>query len=170
MLSSPLIQKIEHNWETIALQVIAQRARDPRLPHYRTLADSELRERARDLVENLAKWLETHDDGWVERTYQSLGRRRFYESIPLHEVIHKTNLVNRQIRQFAVDENLELTPVEIYAEMELLRHLAAFFDLVLYGISKGYESALRESDGEDLRRQVAALTEPRPWFPGSLWP
>ena len=169
MLSSPLIHKIEENWERIAFQVIELRKRDTRLPNYRTLADSELRERARDLATNLGKWLDSQDDAWVVRTYEALGRQRFYQSIPLHEVIHKVNLIQSQIRRFAVDENLEMSPVEIYAEMELMRHLAEFFDLVTYGIAKGYEAALRESDGEDLRRQVAALTKPEADAPGSLW-
>ncbi len=160
MLSSPLIEKIERNWEAIALQVLDLRKRDPRLPNYRTLADSELRERARDLATNLAKWLANGSDDGVIRTYEALGRQRYYQSIPLHEVIHKINLIQSQIRRYAVDQNLELSPVEIYAELEFLRHLAGFFELVIYGIAKGYEAALRESDGEDLRRQVAALTAP----------
>lgn len=167
MLSSPLIEKIERNWESIALQVLDLRKRDPRLPNYRTLADSELRERARDLATNLAKWIENGSDDAVIRGYEALGRQRFYQSVPLHEVIHKINLIQSQIRRFAVDQNLELSPVEIYAELEFLRHLASFFELVIYGIAKGYEAALRESDGEELRRQVAALTAP-PTYSRSL--
>ena len=68
MLSSPLIEKIERNWEAIALQVLDLRKRDPRLPNYRTLADYELRERARDLATNLATWQPRVYAGILART------------------------------------------------------------------------------------------------------
>ncbi len=141
MLSSPLIAKIERNWEQIASQVIDLRKRDPRLPNYRALPDEELRERAHDLVTKLARWLEHRKDDWVVSTYEALARERFRQGIPLSELIHKINLIQSQIRRYAIDQNLELSAVEIYAEIELLRHLAAFFDLVLYGIARGYEAA-----------------------------
>lgn len=144
MLAQNLLLRIENNWEKIASQVIAEQRRDPLLAHYQTLSEAELRERVRDLATNLGAWLNERDESRLIAHYEKLGRRRFREGIPLHEVIHKITLIKRVIREFATEQNLALTPIEIYAELDLLRTMAAFFDFVIYRVARGYEQALRE--------------------------
>ncbi len=163
MLSAHLLQRIERNWDRIAAQVIAERDRDPKLQHYRALGDHEIRARARDLAENLANWLNQSDEASLAAHYERLGEVRFREGIPLNELIHKIIIIKRVIRQHATDNNPALTPVEIYAELDLLRTMAAFFDFVIYRVARGYETALRrEMAAEaalpaDLRGQSTAL-------------
>lgn len=163
MLAAHLLHRIEKNWDRIARQVIAERDQDPNLQHYRALSDHEIRARAQDLAQNLANWLNQKDEAALAERYERLGEARFREGIPLNELIHKIILIKRVIREHATENNLASTPLEIYAEIDLLRTMAAFFDFVVYHVARGYEAALRREMAmeaalpADLRGQSTAL-------------
>jgi hypothetical protein len=143
MLEAQLLQRIEKNWDRIAEQVIAQRNRDPKLQHYRSLSDNEIKKRAQDFAANLAQWLHDRDELKLGEHYERLGGERFKHGIPLAEVIHKITIIKQAFRTYALDHNPSLTPIEIYAELELIRTMAGFFDFVIYRVARGYEDALR---------------------------
>jgi hypothetical protein len=141
MLSQRLIQLVERDWATIADWVIAQVHRDPEAPHYRALSDDELRLRARDLLSNLSRWLLDRNDIALAERYALLGRQRFEEGFPLHEVIYKLQMLKRAVLQYARDMHLERTALELYEEQEFLWVLDGFFDRVVYQVARGYSEA-----------------------------
>jgi hypothetical protein len=156
MIAARLIQRIEANWDKIAQKVIDDRNAKPELQHYRSLSDEEIRIRARDLATRLGQWL-TDENLDVHRAYfESIGRRRFEEGVPVHELVLKINIIKRAIRQYASEQNFSLTPMEIYEELELLRAMAGFFDSVVFRMVKGYEEARREAEEANTTAQAAA--------------
>jgi hypothetical protein len=144
MLSARLIQRIESNWEAIAGQVIAQVRRDNEVSHYQSLSESEIRERARDIVVNLGYWLLSNNTAEIASRYEALGRRRFREGVPLHEVVYKLAMIRKSIGNYVMEQNLSLSAMEVYEELELLRSLTRFFDQVVHNLVRGYETELRE--------------------------
>jgi len=143
MIAARLLQRVESNWEAIALAVISSRNQDPALSSYRALSDHEIRDRVRDLTTNLGRWLCTKDDTSIALHYEELGRTRYAQAIPLHEVILKVISIKRAIRTYVSEQNYNLSPVDIYDELELLRAMAGYFDFVIYRVAKGYEGAMR---------------------------
>ena len=124
------------------------------------LGRDELARRARDLVGNLGHWLiARHPEvaGWSE----PLGRTRFEQSIPLHELIRGLQIVKERLVDFARDGMAE-TALQIYAEEELEYRVGRFFDEVVYYAAKGYELALRCSirDNADTLGATVADREP----------
>lgn len=133
-----LIEIVEKDWETIAQRVIERVHSDPEVPNYRALTDGQLRERARDLLSQLGRWLARRDEASLSRRYESLGRQRFEEGMPLHEVIYKLQLLKHTVLEHARDQHLEVTAVELYAEQEFLGLVNDFFDRIIFRICKGY--------------------------------
>jgi len=154
MIAARLLQRIETNWEQIALAVIRARKQDPDLPHYKNLSEDEIRSRVRDLTTNLARWTANPDEARSVEHFEQLGRRRFLEGMPLHEVLLKLTVLKRAIHTYASDQNYSLTPLEIYDELELLRAMATYFDLVIFRVAKGYEEVARP-DREYARQHTA---------------
>ena len=151
MIADRLRKRIEENWEEIVARVMADRDASPHLPHYQLLSEEETRERVRDLTKRLADWMVYRDEIPHAEHFENLGRRRFNEGVPLHEVVLKINILKHVIRRYASEQNYSLTAVEIYDEMEMLRTMAAFFDLATFRIAKGYEAEaaskrVRETD------------------------
>ena len=153
MIAARLLQRIETNWEQIGRAVMLARNQDPELPHYKNLSDDEIRLRVRDLTTNLARWMANPHESRSAEYFEQLGRRRYLEGTPLHEVLLKLTVLKRAIQTYASDQNYSLTPMEIYHELELLRAMATYFDLVVFRVAKGYEEVARQ-DREFARRRT----------------
>lgn len=138
MSPARLIELVETQWETIAQQAIARLHADPLVPNYHALTDEQLRARARDLLAHLGRWLARREEESLARRYEDLGRRRYAEGMPLHEVIYKLQVLKRVVHQHARDQHLEVTAIELYAEQEFLHLIDEFFDNIVFRISKGY--------------------------------
>lgn len=139
MIASRLLQRIEANADSIAQSVIDGRRRNPDMPNYRNLSDDEIRTRVRDLIYSFSFWLASRDESRLASHFAELGRRRRAEGMPLHEVLQKLTLLKSAIRSWVSDENYNLTPIEIYDELELLRSMSNFFDAITTHIARGYE-------------------------------
>jgi hypothetical protein len=145
MLSSKLVQLVEDHWDTIAGRVIQEIRNDPHLSHIRKLPDSELRTWGKTILKNLGHWLLESDDAEVARRYESLGRLRYQESVPLHESVKGMHLLKRNLLDFIRDQGFCQTTVDLYAEEELEHQVGRFFDSALYHLVKAYEAELRHN-------------------------
>ncbi|MGE5646116.1 MAG: hypothetical protein ACM336_10025 [Acidobacteriota bacterium] len=144
MLSSRLIRFISDHWEQIAARVLRQIRADPNLVELRRLPEGELRERAREILQNLDEWLLCPEEELAER-YEALGRRRFEEGIPLHEVVYSLQLTRENMIQYLRDQALPETPLDLYAEEELDRGSDRIYARMVYYVIRGYERAMREA-------------------------
>ena len=149
MIGGRLLRKIEMDWAKITIAVTVARNHDPELPHYQNLPDQEIHERVLDLTRNLMEWIHTKDESRLAAHFESLGRRRYAEQIPLHEVIQKLTMIKRAIRTYASEQHYFLTAAEIYNELELLRTIESYFDFVVIRVAKGYEEAMSENTDWD---------------------
>ena len=145
MLSGKLVHLIETNWSQITGRALEQIRREPEMSHTRALVETELRDRAEILLQNLGHWLTAGENERLASAYEQLGRLRCEEGVPLHEAIRAMTIVREKILDF-VEEHVESkTSVELYAEEELERRLNRFFDLLVIHMAKGFERALRHS-------------------------
>jgi hypothetical protein len=73
MLSIRLVQLVETHWEQISERILHKIRNDPRLAQVNLLSESELRERAREIVQNIGNWLGASLVGGGEKGYQFGG-------------------------------------------------------------------------------------------------
>ncbi|MCI0622552.1 MAG: hypothetical protein L0387_12980 [Acidobacteria bacterium] len=144
MLSTRLIEMIEKHSDEIAQQVLDEVREDKILQRYHELPDALLRSRFENVGVHLSQWLKESDETALARHFEALGRERFEEQIPLHEVIHAAQIFKHRLAEFAREHCFERTPIELHAELELERLLNAFFDRIVFHIARGHEEALGE--------------------------
>lgn len=142
MLSVNLIRMISDHWEEIAERVLKRVRRDSKLLEFGKLPEPELRERAREILQNLGNWMVSREEDLAQR-YEQLGRQRCQEGIPLHEVVYALLLLKECMIQYVRDAGLRQTPIELYAEEELQRGAGHIFDTLVYYFVRGYERAMR---------------------------
>ena len=142
MVSRTLIQMIEDHCESITARIVRKLREDPQLPQMGKLPDSELRDRAQEVVQNLGHWLVPGQEGEITRRYELLGRRRHEESIPLHEVVRALHILKDSILDHVHEQGLGRTALEIYAEEALEQRVGRFFDSAVYHVICGYEGAM----------------------------
>ncbi len=145
MLSSKLIRLIEDHWNPITASILEEIRRNPRLRHIGGLPESELRERARDILEHLGHWLTTSQEDELARHFEHIGGVRFAEGIPLAEVALAYSLVKERMLEFVRGQGLAQTPVALYAEEELEHCVGRFFDSMTYHVIRGYEQSLHHA-------------------------
>ena len=143
MLSGKLIHLIEEHWGEITARVLDQVRREPEMSHFRALPDFELREWGENLLHNLGHWLSAGNEEQLARYYEELGRIRFTEHVPLHESVRGLCILREKMIDYVQEHFFAKNSLEFCAEEELERRLGRFFDLLVCGLVRGYERALR---------------------------
>jgi len=145
MVARTPVQMIEDHAESIASRVVRQIRQDRELKEMARLPESELRDRAFDVLRNLGHWLSVTSWDEMVKRYETLGRRRFGENIPLHEVVRCFCILRENMIDFVWEQGVLESTVQLYAEEELEHRVGRFFDNLVYRVVRGYEEALRES-------------------------
>ncbi len=143
MLSSRLLRLVSDHWEEITTRVLVRIRRDSKLLEFGKLPEPDLRERAREILQNLGTWMVSKEEHLADR-YERIGHQRFEEGIPLHEVVYSLQLLRESMIQYVRDQGLGQTPLELYAEEELEHGSDRIFDTIIYYLVRGYEHAMRE--------------------------
>jgi hypothetical protein len=144
MFSGKLVDTIVKHSDDIMRLVIKRVREDGELKYVGSLSDSELLERGRHILGRLETWLNPSKRASLRRDYEELGKRRFEQSVPLHEAVRVLLLIRSQAIEYVMEQGFDQSSLEIHAERELEHWLASFFDVLVYHLVKGYESALRE--------------------------
>ena len=145
MVSRTLVQMIEDNCDRITARIIRRQREDPHLTCMKKLPESELRDRIHEVLKNLGLWLAAGQESDVAQRYEGLGRHRFEESIPLHEVVRALHILKGTILDFVREQGMGRNALELYAEEELEHFVGFFFDGAVYHVVHGYEGALRHA-------------------------
>lgn len=145
MISSKLVQLIEEHAESIAERVIREHHRDPRLSYLARLPESEIRSRAEEILKRLGHWLAVSDEREITRHFESIGRARCLERVPLEEVVLGHQMVKQRLLDYVRDQGIGMSTIELYAEEELEHQVGTFFDSVVYHVVKGYHHASRQA-------------------------
>jgi hypothetical protein len=143
LFAGKLIRLIESHEEDIANQVIRKVRRDPHLTHLAAVPEGGLGERAREILKNLGHWLESKEE--IGLQYESIGRSRYDQSVPLHEAIGGLCLIKTAIFDFIHEQATEGNCMELYVEEELERRVGRFFDLLVIRMATGYEVEWRHA-------------------------
>lgn len=144
MLSARLIHLIETHHKELADRVLRETWRRQDLPHILRLPEAELRERNRLLLEHLGEWLLGNEEK-MKRLQESVGTKRFEQSVPLHESVHALCLIKNTVIEFIEEQGIPRDTIGLYAEEELEHRLGKFFDQLIIHLVRGYEGAWRRA-------------------------
>jgi hypothetical protein len=146
------LKRIENHWENIAAAVVRAAHTDERAHHYRLLDDESLRQRARDLVTDLRQWLAAGEDGATAERYRTLGETRHQQGVALSEIIAATQLIERKITDYIQAENAAQNAVDLYTELEMLRVLHRYFQVVQLSVVEGFEKSAARSRASRIQK------------------
>jgi hypothetical protein len=143
MLSTKLVQLIETNWQDIANRLARQVKNHPEMQALAARPEGELREWTREILSNLSHLLSTRTEAEFRRRFESLGRSRFEENIPLHEAVLRLLMLHELTVTYIHEHGFPMSALQLYAEEELEQRMCRFFHASVYHVVRGYETALR---------------------------
>jgi hypothetical protein len=143
MLSGKLIRLIESHEEQITTGIVRSIRHHPELPHLGTLSELELRERCREILENLGHWLAHGNEEKLAGGYEAVGKLRFAQCMPLEECVRGLCLIKDKTIDFVDAQGIDPDSLALYAEGQFVRRIGPFFDLLVIHLVRGYETARR---------------------------
>ena len=144
MISARLVHLIEFNGEQIVDRAVARIHRELEVAHSGSLLDHELRELGQGLTLHLGNWLSTgngHDPGL---RCERLGKLCWEQQIRLEDALRGLYLLREKMLDFAQEQLISNSSIELYAEEELDRRLGRFFDRLAIHLARGFEQAIRQ--------------------------
>ena len=144
-----LLQLIEDNADDLTKRISKDLLTRAETKGYRILSDKRLSERVYDVCSNLSSWLgkDKQTKGEIRRIYTELGRKRYREGIPLHEVVLAFMLIKSHLWLYLQEKNFFNSKYELSQALELNNTVVFFFDRVIYFVTMGYEDALLKGQG-----------------------
>ena len=144
-----LLQLIEDNADDLTKRISKDLLTRAETKGYRILSDKRLSERVYDVCSNLSSWLgkDKQTKGEIRRIYTELGRKRYREGIPLHEVVLAFMLIKSHLWLYLQEKNFFNSKYELSQALELNNNVVFFFDRVIYFVTMGYEEALLKGQG-----------------------
>ncbi len=142
MLSDRLVRIIQDHAEELTRELLDDLARNPRTTGYHRLPRTELHDRAYNVYHHLGRWIAEKAEGPVSANYLNLGRTRYAEGIPLHEVVQALIMSRQHLMNYVRSSVAVDTAVELHQEEELNLLVGRFFDNAIYFTVKGYEQAI----------------------------
>jgi hypothetical protein len=70
-----------------------------------------------------------------------MGKRRFQQSVPLHEVVRAFCVIKESMVAFIEEEGIPSDPLGLYAEEQMQHRIGRFFDTLIVHPVRGYETA-----------------------------
>jgi cell fate (sporulation/competence/biofilm development) regulator YlbF (YheA/YmcA/DUF963 family) len=144
MIYSKLIQLIEDNAEELTRRLCKDLLSREETKNYKKLSEDVVCERVYDVYSKLDKWLskEKQDSGEVRKYYTELGKKRFKEGIPLHEVVMALMLIKRHLWLYVREKHFFDSTYECYQALEMNNKVVLFFDRAIYFTTMGYEEEM----------------------------
>ena len=146
MLSLKLVHLLEQHSDELADGITAKLHTSSRTRGLQAIPAIELRARIHETLCHFHAWLLTSADHTVEERYRSLGRHHAAKNVALPDVCWAIVLMKEHLWDFVGQQAFHTTPVEIHAELELMRLLDLFFDCAICHVTEGYEQV--RCDGE----------------------
>ena len=144
MTQKTLLRLIEDHLESIATRTIQAIRLDEDLLQVRRLSEWELRDWAKLILRSLADWPVEADDRTLNVRYESLGRQRFQDAIPLHQGIRRIQHLKWAVVSWVRDQSFPQSSSDLYALEEFEHHVNLCFDQLVFLVARGYEAARRE--------------------------
>jgi hypothetical protein len=142
MISGKHVHLIESHWEQVMDHVFNEVRRDP-TAHFTKVVETEWRDWGQMVLQNLSHWLTNGNRQELAEKCELLGKQRCEEGVPLEDAVQRLCLIRQKTLDYLDQQMLDKNMLELYAEEQLLRRLARFFDYMLVHMVRGYERELR---------------------------
>ena len=140
-----LVEMIERNAAKMAEELKTHLLSEEGTSSYQALDGSTLYDNIFETYSRLGYWLlRDSERGEVPIYYADLGKQRFEEGFPLHEIIQAQIATKRHIWDTILEKGILGTAKELNSVVDFITLLNRFFDMTIYYATLGYYGALCE--------------------------
>jgi hypothetical protein len=138
MLPQKFAELLTIHADDIVASIVTSLRENPRTRHYHSFTSNDLQKRIMGIFKNLGHWMQEGDKAALFELYHKFGRTRYYENIPIPDLMYAFTLVKNHLKEFIKLQMLSDTALELRQELQFLERMAMFFDDVMYFTLTGY--------------------------------
>ncbi|HOM29860.1 MAG TPA: hypothetical protein PLS81_10445 [Deltaproteobacteria bacterium] len=111
--------------------------------YHKKYSEDQIYERVYDVYSTLNYWLDrARPKEEIQKHFKELGKKRFDDGIPLHEVIMFLMLIKRHLWLYLLEKHFFESSYELIKSLEMNNRVVLFFDRAILAASMGYEEEL----------------------------
>jgi hypothetical protein len=111
--------------------------------YHKKYSEDIMYERVFDVYSTLGYWLDrARPKEEIRKHFRELGKKRFDDGIPLHEVIMFLMLIKRHLWLYLLEKHFFESSYELMKSLEMNNRVVLFFDRAILAASMGYEEEL----------------------------
>jgi hypothetical protein len=143
MIYLKIMELIKTDADELSRRVVRDVISRGETQYHKKFSDEFMYERVYDIYRGLNRWLDrATPKEEIQKFYKELGRKRFQEGIPLHEVIMFLMLIKRHLWLYLLEKHFIESSYELQKSLELNNRIVLFFDRAILAATLGYEEAL----------------------------
>lgn len=110
---------------------------------YHVVPEERLVRMARNVYENLGKWLDRATTRIeIGKIYAHLGRERYKEGFPLCELLYSLNYEKKLLTDYITSQGVMPDAMNLYSAMDFMEALYHFFDIAVYYVVRGFQEEI----------------------------
>jgi hypothetical protein len=111
--------------------------------YHKKYSEDIIYERVYDVYSTLSYWLDRgRPKEEIHKRFTELGKKRFEEGIPLHEVVMFLMLIKRHLWLYLLEKHFFESSYELMKSLEMNNRIVLFFDRAILAATMGYEEEL----------------------------
>lgn len=143
MIYLKIMELIKTDADELSKRVVKDLLKRGETEYHKKFSEEFLYERVLDVYRGLSHWLDrATPKEETSKFYTDLGRRRFHDEIPLHEVIMFLMLIKRHLWLYMLEKHFLDSSYELSKSLELNNRIVLFFDRAILAATVGYEEEL----------------------------
>jgi len=111
--------------------------------YHKKYSEDIIYEKIYDVYSTLGYWLDrARPKEEIQKHFYEMGKKRFEEGIPLHELIMFHMLIKRHLWLYLLEKHFFESSFELMKSLEINNRIVLFFDRAIIASTMGYEEEL----------------------------
>lgn len=143
MIYLKIMEILKSDAEQLSRRVVNDLLERGETEYHKKYSEDLIYERVYDVYSTLSYWLDrARPKEEIYRHFREIGKKRFDDGIPLHEVIMFLMLIKRHLWLYLLEKHFFESSYELMKSLEMNNRVVLFFDRAILAASMGYEEEL----------------------------
>ncbi len=143
MIYLKIMEVLKSDAEQLSRRVVNDLLNRGETEYHKKYSQEIMYERVYDVYSTLGYWLDrARPKEEIRKHFSEIGKKRFEEGIPLHEVIMFLMLIKRHLWLYLLEKHFFENSYELMKSLEMNNRVVLFFDRAILAATMGYETEL----------------------------
>lgn len=143
MVYLKIMEVLKTDAEQLSRRVVNDMLNRGETEYHKKYSEDIMYERVFDVYSTLSYWLDrARPKEEIQKHFREMGKKRFEDGIPLHEVVMFLMLIKRHLWLYLLEKHFFESSYELMKSLDMNNRIVLFFDRAILAATVGYEDEL----------------------------